>query len=152
MELIPSLQNKLNTFQLKGLRKMMKMKTTYIERDNTNEKVFLEANRRCKGECTIIPLSEQYINAKIKAFAKLLNLRRGDPRAEIVFQPGTLKPHDYGKKRVGRPRNNWIKETTELFWKKEVQAKSATYAQTKLNLDDPVHIELISEAAERIDK
>ena len=109
MELIPLLLSKLDTFQLKGLRKMLKMKTTYIDRENTNEKVYQEANKRCKGECDIIPLSEQYRNAKIKSFAKLLNLTGGDLRAEICFKPGTLKPHDYGKKRVGRSRNNWIK-------------------------------------------
>ena len=123
------------------------MKTTYIDRESTNEKVFQEANKRCKGECKITLLSEQYQNAKIDMFAKLLNLNGEDPRVEVVFQPGTLRPHDYGKKRVGRPRNSWIKETTDLFWKRIVQSQNVAYSHTPLNLNNSVRIELMTKAA-----
>ena len=36
--------NKLDAFQLNGLRRMLKMVTTYIDRDNTNEEVYRRAN------------------------------------------------------------------------------------------------------------
>ena len=36
--------SKLDTFQLKGLRKILNMSTTYIDRANTNEEVFRRAN------------------------------------------------------------------------------------------------------------
>ena len=39
-----AIQNKLNVFQLKGLRKILGMKTTYIERANTNEQVIRTAS------------------------------------------------------------------------------------------------------------
>lgn len=39
-----SLRNKLNVLQLKGLRKILGIKTTYVERSNTNQKVFDTAN------------------------------------------------------------------------------------------------------------
>ena len=129
---------------------MLKMKTTFVDRANTNERVFQRANEMCKGECEITPLSEQYQNSKIKSYAKLLCLDSGDPRAEVVFRPGTLLPHDYGKKRVGRSRKNWIVETTELFWKREVITKNPVYAHTKLDLNNLTHLELIQEAAHRI--
>ena len=35
----------LNRFQLRGLRKILKMKTTYIDRNNTNAAVLLKANQ-----------------------------------------------------------------------------------------------------------
>ena len=38
------IMNKLNTFQSKGLRKILGMKTTFVERANTNKKVFEKAN------------------------------------------------------------------------------------------------------------
>ena len=36
--------SKLDTFQLKGLRKILKMSTTYIDRANTNHEVYRRAN------------------------------------------------------------------------------------------------------------
>ena len=36
--------SKLDTFQLKGLRKILKMSTTYIDRTNTNHEVYRRAN------------------------------------------------------------------------------------------------------------
>ena len=43
--MIPSfLMSKLNALQLNGLRKILNMKTTYIDRANTNQEVFRRAN------------------------------------------------------------------------------------------------------------
>ena len=39
-----SLMSRVNTFQLKGLRKILQTKTTYITWANTNQKVFDKAN------------------------------------------------------------------------------------------------------------
>ena len=38
------LMNKLDTLQLKGLRNVLGMKTTFIDRNNSNKKVFENAN------------------------------------------------------------------------------------------------------------
>ena len=40
------LMQKLNAFQLKGLRKILKLDTTYIDRSNTKTRVFSLANER----------------------------------------------------------------------------------------------------------
>lgn len=40
--------NKLELLQLRALRKILKMSTTYTDRENTNEKVFREANNRIR--------------------------------------------------------------------------------------------------------
>ena len=39
-----AIQSKLDVFQLKGLRQILKIKTTYVDRTNTNEQVFEKAN------------------------------------------------------------------------------------------------------------
>ena len=43
-QLNESAKKKLDTFQLKGLRNILKLKTTFIDRSNTNEEVFRRAN------------------------------------------------------------------------------------------------------------
>ena len=53
----------LNTFQLKGLRKILKLHTTYIQRHNTNEYVYRRANETLNAPTTgfdrkIKPLTE----------------------------------------------------------------------------------------------
>ena len=50
VQLNDSVINKINTVQLKGLRQILKMKTTYVNGDNTNQKVFEEANKRIQQE------------------------------------------------------------------------------------------------------
>ena len=39
-----SLKNKIDAFQLKGLRQILKLQTTYMNRTNSNEHVFRVAN------------------------------------------------------------------------------------------------------------
>ena len=44
-----ALATKLNSFQQKGLRKILGIPPTFIDRSNTNEKVFEEANKHWKS-------------------------------------------------------------------------------------------------------
>ena len=43
-------QHKLNVFQLKGLRKILRMKTTFVDRANTNARVLVKANEVLETE------------------------------------------------------------------------------------------------------
>ena len=57
-------------FQLKGLRNILKIKTTYVERENSNELVYKLAWEKSKipgkeGK-SIVPLSQIYRSQKIK--------------------------------------------------------------------------------------
>jgi hypothetical protein len=62
-------QRRLNTFQLKGLRKILHMQTTFVNRENTNERVITYANSHLTG-AGIKLLSEIYEQNKTKLFAK----------------------------------------------------------------------------------
>ncbi len=49
-QLIPSVLKRLETFQLKVLRKILRLQTTYMDRANTNKKVYRLANDQMKAE------------------------------------------------------------------------------------------------------
>ena len=38
-----------------------------------------------------------------------------DPRMKVATHPRTLRPHDYGKRRVGQPRATWVAETVQFY-------------------------------------
>ena len=61
-------RNKLDVFQLKGLRQICKITTTFINREHDNRFVYETAERlseeRGKKRLKIIPLSEQYEREK----------------------------------------------------------------------------------------
>ena len=74
MQVNGSLKRKIDAFQLKGLRQILKLETTYINRANSNEHVFRVANDTIntwearspeggvgfKPKKRIIPISEYY--------------------------------------------------------------------------------------------
>jgi hypothetical protein len=111
---------KLDTFQFKGLRKILKLPTTFINREATNAFVYTEANKhtaRLRGK-PIEKMSDFHKQRRKIFFAKLITLSQSDnePSARATLQDNLIAPHDYGKKRVGRPRLNWVTTTISDFW------------------------------------
>ena len=88
----------------------MGAKSTYIDRTATNAKVMemaqTEANREGKKEKKIMKLSDLHRVWRINMLAKVINQGNDDPNTAATLQPETLQPHDYGRRRVGRPRAN----------------------------------------------
>ena len=58
----------------------------------------------------------------------------------------TLLPHDYGKKQVGKPKINWVRETTKLFWNKAVAAAAGRQGRA-LDLNKQEHVDMIKNTA-----
>ena len=79
---------------------MLKMKTTFVDRANTNERVLQRANEMCKGKCEITPLSEQYPNSKIKSYAKHVwtaeILERKSCSDQQHYNPMTMEKNESG--------------------------------------------------------
>ena len=92
-------------------------------------------------------LSVYYEYMKLRRYAALVAAPEGDPVAAVTFDRGTLKKHDHGKKRVGRPRLNWVEETQEIFWNRVCRPYLPLAQQAVLNLNRPAHRELIRERA-----
>ena len=143
-----SVLNKLDAFQLKGLRKILKLKTTFYDRDNTNRRVLELATRGMGNKDEQIQLlSEFHMSRRKWMLAKLITLKHHDPSARVALEVETLMPHDYGKKRVGRPRLNWVKCTMADFWEEAKKEYNEINTAGVLNLQDPRHREYITRLA-----
>ena len=144
--------SKLDAFQLKGLRKMLKLNTTYVDRTSTNETVFRLANEALDGGSTgkqITKISEEYESRRLRLFVKVLLAEDCNPQRSVTFEEGAITQRTYGIKRVGRPKNNWIKEATQALWEKKVNANER--GPGTLDLRKQRHREPLLEAAREHD-
>ena len=115
LELTAGNMSHLNAFQLKGLRKILKLKTTYIVRANTNKSVFEKASsivnpKHVPGK-DVRPFSEYIHTQQGKLLAHIVRAPIDDPLHQSTLTAGTHYPYEYDKRRVGRPRNNWTHQT-----------------------------------------
>ena len=97
------------------MRKILGIKTTYIDRGNTNKKVFelsnAQVNPRNKPNKNIRPFSE-YVQTKQNALlAHIIRSDVGDPMRDSSLMTHSDMPVDFIRRRVGRPRHNWTWET-----------------------------------------
>ena len=109
---------KLDTFQLKGLRKKLKMDTTFVNRQNTNQRVIETANqaiRAAGGRKPIELFSAAYQKSKIKRYAKLITETADDPARATTFN-NNMQARSYANKRCGRPKARWADETAKAYW------------------------------------
>ena len=103
--------SKLDTFQLKGLRKILNMETTYINRENTNEEIYRRANAEARTDNAIRPLSHVLQEKRIKLLGHIVRRPREHPQHQTTFCTKSLIPRTVDKRRVGRPRLSWTHET-----------------------------------------
>ena len=140
--------SKLDTFQLKGLRKILNMTTTYIDRANTNEEVFRRANEAIGSAQNrhIRPLSEVLQEKRKKLLGHIIRRSRDHPQHQVTFATRTLIPRTTEKRRVGRPRAAWTYETMKDSWKSrngaipfdiENQEIRETITQWAINREEP---------------
>ena len=98
----------LNTFQLKGLRKILQLHTTFINRSNTNEYVYKRANEVTNAPSTgihrkIKPLTEVLGERRLKLLGHVLRRDRQHPLHQAAFKTQSAVPreildyHEYGK-------------------------------------------------------
>jgi len=115
------LKDKLDTLQLKGLRKILKFKASYIDRTNNQDRVYQIASARMlmeketaakkkRGKLKkeergwmlgkkikikeVRRYSRIYEERKQKALTKIVNLEEGNPSKSVTFKKGTLIPLD----------------------------------------------------------
>ena len=117
--------NNLNAFQLKGLRKILNMKTTFVNRENTNQVVFDRATEIRYGERN----RSENKDLKLKSFKDYLHQQQTnvlghilradptDPMRTVSLQEGTNMPRTHENRRVGRPRHHLLIHTYERVWK-----------------------------------
>ena len=111
----------LNTFQLKGLRKILQLHTTFINRSNTNEYVYKRANEVTNAPSAgihrkIKPLTEVLGERRLKLLGHVLRRDRQHPLHQAAFKTQSAVPRETEQRRVGRPRQFWTTTNMEKAW------------------------------------
>lgn len=119
-QLTEATRKRLDVFQLKGLRKILGVDTTYVNRSNMNANVLRLANEKIKREGIknkqIEIFSETYKKQRMRWLQKIFLRRHSDPVRRITLCQNSFACRSLRKKRVGRPRHKWIDEVVQDFW------------------------------------
>jgi hypothetical protein len=142
----------ITTFQLKGLRQILKLHTTFIDRANTNDRVFQLANKaynqgRKGGRKYIRPITE-FIDTKAQTLlGHILRCADTDPLRQITFLPGSAVPNLYRRKRLGRPKGHWTisqcRRAFESLRDKQVRCPDILPAAEQFDVRNPMHQEAL---------
>ena len=101
--------NKLNALQLKGLRKILHMDTTFVNRANSNNRVIETANSiknpKNLPNKNILPFGTYIKNKQASALTQNIRANNTDPLRQTALRPDT--PFIVGEehRRVARPRH-----------------------------------------------
>ena len=119
---------RLEKIHLQAMRKILKWDSTYINRNNTNKKIYDEVHKRLKEEKKnkiIYTFAEIHKREKLKKIKKL-TIRSREEIHEIIFQEN-LKPRLPPNRTKGRPKFQWADRAVRELWA-EIQTKHTQYA------------------------
>jgi len=147
-------KKRIDAFQLKGLRQILKLKTTFIDRRNTNERVFELANKainegtKHNNKKRKIKSFSKYLEEKTTGlFGHVLRAPDTDPIRDICFLQNSATPNISGDKRRGRPKLNWVITQMHQVWGK-VKTEFRLPEALKLNISCKTHQDYIRAAAD----
>ena len=106
---------RLDVFQLKIFRKILKLKTTYIDRSNTNQKKQEQINKEIQKDKqkTITTFRDAYFKSKRNRLAKIIT-HKGENTNNILFRdPENLKPGERVTTERTKGARHWEKESQE---------------------------------------
>ena len=101
--------SRLNAFQNKSLRRILKIPPTHIDRTQTNARMY-ETIRNDYG-CKFEHFSDTWRKAKCRLLGHILRARPSDPLAQATLKTDGITPRTPSRKRPGRPRADWLTET-----------------------------------------
>ena len=121
LELTQGAAQLLNKFQLKGLRKILNLQTTYVQRENTNELVYSTANEALNAPTAgpfrkVKPMTEKLEERKLKLLGHVLRRERQHPQHQVTFSTTSAMPRETTNRRVGRPRPCWTTNNMKKAW------------------------------------
>ena len=107
-------------FEIRGLRKILGLTTTYVNRQNTNEFVVRKANEEL-GHQPGTPLkiklfSDLLIDRRIRLAGHILRNNDNDPLRRVSYEPNSAVTFDVGERRVGGPRQQWTQYSNKYAW------------------------------------
>ena len=137
----------LDIFQLRGLRKILHMKTTFIDRSNTNQEVYKRAQAQLKQGEKIETLSEQYLRRKMVHFCRRVVYEPDNPVRTVTFQGDGIEPRIHHPRRIGRPKKKWANTELEKIWEK---IKIANAFGDNYDDRNPLHRDLVITRARQV--
>ena len=124
-ELTTGALRSLDTFHLKCLRKILKLKTTFVERANTNAEVYRKANEQLKATKPIRKLSSIYLERKQRFFCQVATAPETDPVRMTTFEGNSLRPAVHLPRRRGRPKIKWAHTEAKKLWESAQRTETA---------------------------
>ena len=122
VNLTPALVSKLNAVQYRGLRKILGIEHTYINRSNTNVRIIQQANQILNPHNKpnrSIRLFGDYVHTRQEALLKHTVRASGlDPLREAMLRYNSPTPLQPATRRVGRPKTLWAHAVYERIWTK----------------------------------
>jgi hypothetical protein len=155
---------KLDAFHLQGLRQILHLKTTYIERANTNEFVIQRASAELSkkvngaGDALINTTDTEWTQVKPvsvilrerskRELGEIIRLKDGDIRRRVTLLEGSAEPNLPILKRAGRPKTHWTLLTMERVWEDLMLAnRSQLTTGQAFDSTKNSHLDIIEEAA-----
>ena len=137
IEIPTHLLSKLESFQLKGLRTILGMATTFVNRANPHAEVFCRANLNVTPQGhtpKICSIQESLSRRRMTLAGKILHLDNENPMRVVSFK----------RNRVGRQRTQWAYSTLDIIWK-HIRTDDSDFANSA------VHLQHILSAAQSFD-
>ena len=121
----------LDIFQLKGLRKILGVKTTFVDREKDNDKLYETAQRHIDRSTPptqrhhvkqVKRFSQVYEQRQIKLLSKIINMPEDSPPKVVTFEHDSLHPVSFHAtagvvRRSGQPRVKWVETAMDKLWK-----------------------------------
>ena len=97
--------DKINSFQMKSLRRILKIPPTFLDRSYPNQRVM--DILRDTYNSPVHLFSQIWLNRKLKLFGHILRSSPDDPLRQVLFEYNSFIPRiEY--RRPGRPRTDWL--------------------------------------------
>lgn len=112
---------RLETVQLKVFRKVLNMKTTFVDRANKNKEVYKKIEEklevddtRLKKKKKIVTFQEAYNKFKGKRIIKVVKGK--DVRLKQISFQRDLRDWVYAGRRRGHPKKTWAQSALSFLW------------------------------------
>ena len=120
IHLTQALSKSLGAVQMRTLRKILQRPSSFVDRRYANQKILDEATSIAfpiRGDTRkIIRFSEYHLHRRAKLLGRILRSSNGDPLRQVSFLLNSASRVDYGKKRVGKPRQNWLHRSKSFVY------------------------------------
>ena len=108
IQLTQNNMDKIDAFQIKCIRRILRIPPTFIDRSQTHQTVRDTASQY---NVDMTRFSETWKIQKLKLFGYILRAQHNDPLRQVLFDYGTYSPRTFPTKRVGWPKMDWLQET-----------------------------------------